>query len=83
MTYYPCPDCGANLDPGERCDCHNMTECQLCDLRYSSPGEGGLLNVIEPKTLKQMSLNICPSCLSGYMSLGKIKKMSPRSSVNS
>lgn len=22
MSYYKtCPDCGANLDPGERCDC--------------------------------------------------------------
>ena len=22
MSYYrTCPDCGANLDPGERCDC--------------------------------------------------------------
>ena len=22
-TYYDtCPDCGAHLDPGERCDCH-------------------------------------------------------------
>ncbi len=19
--YYQCPDCGANLDPGEKCDC--------------------------------------------------------------
>ncbi len=19
--YYTCPDCGANLDPGEKCDC--------------------------------------------------------------
>lgn len=19
--FYQCPDCGANLDPGERCDC--------------------------------------------------------------
>lgn len=19
--YYVCPDCGSNLDPGERCDC--------------------------------------------------------------
>jgi len=19
--FYPCPDCGANLDPGEKCDC--------------------------------------------------------------
>ena len=23
MFYWTCPDCGANLDPGERCDCQN------------------------------------------------------------
>lgn len=21
MLYRPCPNCGSNLDPGERCDC--------------------------------------------------------------
>lgn len=21
MYYHICPDCGANLDPGEKCDC--------------------------------------------------------------
>ena len=21
MSEYKCPDCGANLDPGEKCDC--------------------------------------------------------------
>lgn len=21
--YHACPDCGANLDPGEKCDCQN------------------------------------------------------------
>jgi hypothetical protein len=21
--YHTCPDCGANLDPGEKCDCQN------------------------------------------------------------
>lgn len=21
MQYYQCPRCGANLDPGEKCDC--------------------------------------------------------------
>lgn len=27
MSYYrTCPDCGANLDPGERCDCHDDNE---------------------------------------------------------
>ena len=23
MYYRTCPDCGANLDPDERCDCHD------------------------------------------------------------
>lgn len=24
MAYFwTCPDCGSNLDPGERCDCHS------------------------------------------------------------
>ena len=26
MAYYwTCPNCGANLDPGEKCDCNNET----------------------------------------------------------
>lgn len=26
MSYFrPCPICGANLDPGERCDCNKNT----------------------------------------------------------
>lgn len=24
--YYTCPDCGANLDPGEKCDCREIHE---------------------------------------------------------
>lgn len=24
--YYTCPYCGANLDPGERCDCQDKQE---------------------------------------------------------
>ena len=24
--YWTCPDCGANLDPGEKCDCKNETK---------------------------------------------------------
>lgn len=24
MYYRTCPDCGANLDPDERCDCHDV-----------------------------------------------------------
>lgn len=28
MSYRICPYCGANLDPGERCDCKNEAESQ-------------------------------------------------------
>ena len=24
--FWTCPDCGAHLDPGERCDCKNETK---------------------------------------------------------
>lgn len=26
MVYHTCPDCGANLDPGEQCDCWEERE---------------------------------------------------------
>lgn len=26
MQYKTCPDCGAHLDPGERCDCRSKKE---------------------------------------------------------
>jgi len=26
--YHTCPCCGANLDPGERCDCEDANESQ-------------------------------------------------------
>jgi len=29
MYYRTCPDCGANLDPDERCDCGNKEEAAL------------------------------------------------------
>lgn len=31
MSYYHiCPDCGAALDPGERCDCHDRRPAAYC-----------------------------------------------------
>ena len=30
MSYYTkCPTCGSNLDPGERCDCIDVTEMSM------------------------------------------------------
>lgn len=33
MTYHTCPDCRANLDPGERCDCKDKAVRFLNSLR--------------------------------------------------
>ena len=40
MKYYrSCPYCGANLDPGERCDCRD--EKTAADAANINGGEGG------------------------------------------
>ena len=31
MNYWTCPLCGANLDPGERCDCEARNEQQTTE----------------------------------------------------
>lgn len=33
--YRTCPDCGANLDPQERCDCQD-TCCEVCGCSKTS-----------------------------------------------
>jgi hypothetical protein len=35
--YWTCPFCGANLDPGERCDCRDETPSE----DYRTVQEGG------------------------------------------
>lgn len=36
MNYYhTCPDCGANLDPGEKCDCREEDINARCELQNS------------------------------------------------
>ncbi len=46
MQYRPCPDCGANLDFGENCDCQDIKQKQL---RYYESalyvGEGGQMEI--------------------------------------
>lgn len=31
MLYHTCPECGANLDPGESCDCQDEKEPDQCN----------------------------------------------------
>ena len=48
MPYYKtCPDCGAHLDPGERCDCKDGNYC-YADAGYSKDS---------PRVLGRM---VCP-----------------------
>lgn len=44
--YYTCPHCGANLDPGERCDCRdqkkkeeNYADCKSTTRKDAGAGE--------------------------------------------
>jgi len=32
MRYKTCPNCGASLDPGERCDCRDTSWISNCTL---------------------------------------------------
>ncbi len=44
--YKKCPDCGANLDPGEKCDCANANdsfyvETDQCNASQRNPTQIG------------------------------------------
>ena len=43
MSYRTCPDCGAALDPGERCDCWEQPKSQAPGKKRKkkSPGQTG------------------------------------------
>ena len=43
MIYHTCPRCGANLDPGERCDCQPQTE--MPPQVRPTPGAAGVITV--------------------------------------
>ena len=36
MPYWTCPNCGANLDVGERCDCQEVHHGQRYDIPMST-----------------------------------------------
>ena len=62
MSYFwCCPDCGANLDPGERCDCRENrkvppTELQLQDGEYTNDNHECTTLLYTPK--KNFSSNL-------------------------
>lgn len=37
--YRVCPDCGASLDPGERCDCEKNSAPDAANIRDGKHGE--------------------------------------------
>ena len=39
MLYYTCPHCGANLDPGEKCDCEEQDGQHLTEPERSEPND--------------------------------------------
>ncbi len=43
MRYRECPDCGAHLDPGERCDCHQEKREDAPDAA-GTPSQNGAIN---------------------------------------
>lgn len=40
MRYKTCPLCGANLDPGERCDCNKKTAVSAANADNGGAGNG-------------------------------------------
>ena len=36
MQYHECPNCGANLDPGEKCDCHKELSIEEASRIYNT-----------------------------------------------
>lgn len=44
MYFYTCPNCGAALDPGEKCDCMEIreTDTGISQERGKQDGERGL-----------------------------------------
>lgn len=39
MWNYECPICGANLDPGEKCDCQDERQRYLRQFRVTKNGQ--------------------------------------------
>lgn len=63
MAYYKtCPDCGAALDPGEKCDCQSEKEREQELFRHclkKEPGVGQLTFVFDGLRAIHKNTNCC------------------------
>lgn len=62
MSYYrTCPYCGANLDPGERCDCRREQEANCHALaNLQQKGLPGVTSTEQANGPKQPENQLCP-----------------------
>lgn len=51
MIYHTCPRCGANLDPGERCDCKQEMPPRVLPTPKAADGKRQLHNAILPPSI--------------------------------
>ena len=51
MHYWTCPHCGANLDPGERCDCQDSMK------KKKQAGRRHLANLLNTKNCVNNNIN--------------------------
>ena len=58
MQYRECPDCGAHLDPGERCDCHQEKREDAPDAA-GTPSQNGAIST--GTILSSLSADVNPS----------------------
>lgn len=65
MSYYrTCPDCGAALDPGERCDCQEPCTNREGSQRAQRKTAADAANIDDGVKGNKFSTTCCPSSLS-------------------
>lgn len=63
MKYVKCHICGANLDHGERCDCHKTTETEALLYCYCDVCGGAILEGETFYLSPGMYVPVCAKCI--------------------